>query len=340
MTRKKDKKMTWGDAIWTVLSGAKKPMSASKIWQEIDGRGLKASKSVDPAFLVSCYMSVSIRQEADGEESPYERVKAGEFRIKKKFRTKKKKSAPDSSADKKAKKSNLRNRIIGALEDERGAMHYTEIAGRINALSSSVSGTISLVIQKEGDKSPIVSTGYGYYDLRDNDEKRGLVKAFGMFWDAQQVNWKSTAPEILGKLPNDKKHIDFYNQKGVYVLHDGYRSVYVGQTTTLGKRLKEHTNDRKHGRWDKFSWFGFCPVKDDGSFGDVAETTVDVIDGGIRSLTTLLEGVLIEVVEPPLNRQQGKGLKGNQYMQATDEGGKDRKLAEDIIKMIKSRRNK
>jgi hypothetical protein len=51
-------------------------------------------------------------------------------------------------------------------------------------------------------------------------------------------------------------------QKGIYILYGDYGPRYVGLTRKkgLGRRLKDHLSDRHAGKWDRFSWFGFCTV--------------------------------------------------------------------------------
>ena len=34
----------------------------------------------------------------------------------------------------------------------------------------------------------------------------------------------------------------------------------MGKADRLGRRLKQHLNDRHAGKWSRFSWFGFRPV--------------------------------------------------------------------------------
>jgi hypothetical protein len=51
-------------------------------------------------------------------------------------------------------------------------------------------------------------------------------------------------------------------QKGIYILYGDYGPHYVGlvRKRGLGRRLKEHLSDQHRGKWDRFSWFGFCTV--------------------------------------------------------------------------------
>jgi predicted GIY-YIG superfamily endonuclease len=84
--------------------------------------------------------------------------------------------------------------------------------------------------------------------------------------------------------------VDFAEQLGVYLLYDRRDVVYVGRTDTrrLGKRLYEHTTDRLSGRWDRFSWFGLCPVTKEGKLGEPAIRLNDA-----EALTKVLEAILI-----------------------------------------------
>ena len=67
----------------------------------------------------------------------------------------------------------------------------------------------------------------------------------------------------LGKQGNRLQVCDFRYQQGIYVLHDDYGPYYVGLVRRgyLGSRLRTHHRDDRHaGKWQRFSWFGFCPV--------------------------------------------------------------------------------
>ena len=48
----------------------------------------------------------------------------------------------------------------------------------------------------------------------------------------------------------------------MYVLHDHHGAYYAGLAIDqpLGRRLQQHTQDQHAGRWDKFSWFGYCEM--------------------------------------------------------------------------------
>ncbi|MBM7050677.1 hypothetical protein [Rothia sp. ZJ1223] len=171
------------------------------------------------------------------------------------------------------------------------------------------SQTLAVDSSEDGDTSSAES---------EDVESSGVISAFGMFWRRADVNWElKQNVKLLGVHPTDKtqQHIDMAGQTGVYLLHDGSRTIYVGRVSAerLGFRLYEHTIDRVAGRWDRFSWFGLRPVTLDGSLG-VAQQ-----DFPAELVISTMEAVLIEGLEPPQNRRQGDGLKGQEYLQAPDQ---------------------
>lgn len=64
-------------------------------------------------------------------------------------------------------------------------------------------------------------------------------------------------------------------------------------------------------QWDNFSWFGFRDVKDNGELSPMPNQ-VDSTD-----LISILEAVLIEAREPPVNGRRGDFL-GIPYKQVPD----------------------
>lgn len=151
-------------------------------------------------------------------------------------------------------------------------------------------------------------------------ESAGLISAFGMFWNRGQVDWKKKGnAKILGHRAGDDTPVNFSGQIGVYLLHDGARTIYVGRVSAprLGVRLWEHTKDRLSGRWDRFSWFGLRPVLSDGKLGDPADNF------GTDLVVSTMEALLIEGLEPPQNRRQGDAMVGQEYQQSVDDELKD-----------------
>lgn len=133
-----------------------------------------------------------------------------------------------------------------------------------------------------------------------------------MFWKRDDVIW-SSAPKILGRQSVGATQVNFCDQIGVYLLHDRERVIYVGRASdSLVARLKFHTTDRLGGRWDRFSWFGLRGVKSDATLADptVGWTHTVVIE--------TLEALLIESLEPPLNRRRGDGFSAVEYLQLVD----------------------
>lgn len=217
------------------------------------------------------------------------------------------------------------------------AMHYTAIAEAISAkrlksvANPAASVAVTLTKSLALDNSPFVRTGRGEYALKSNltrsageidevasseaatvEAETGALRAFGMYWQRDLVVW-SGAPRLLGRQSEGAAEVDFSAQIGVYLLHDRDRTIYVGRAAdTLLGRLKAHTTNRLAGRWDRFSWFGLRGVAEDGSLGESApawdhEVVIDT-----------LEALLIECLEPPLNRKRGDNFSAAEYIQVAD----------------------
>ena len=121
----------------------------------------------------------------------------------------------------------------------------------------------------------------------------------------------------IGKPIREQPEVNFREQIGVYILYRNEKVVYVGQAgkgnSTLFSRLKNHMSDHLANRWDKFSWFGVRRVNKNGTLSQATGelnrtlTSSEILD--------LLEGLLINVVEPPLNKQGAKWSGIEQYFQ-------------------------
>ena len=159
-----------------------------------------------------------------------------------------------------------------------------------------------------------------------------VVRALGMFWRRERVDWKNH-PTLMGQQQMGSTPVDFSGQRGVYLLHDGRETVYVGRSVDrpLGQRLYEHTNDRLNGRWDRFSWFGLLAVSDEGGLCESSATAVDD-----ELMIEALEAVLIEALEPPLNRRRGDHLQEVEYLQAEDAAFQKQKRDQLLMQLIKS----
>ena len=142
-----------------------------------------------------------------------------------------------------------------------------------------------------------------------------FIKNYGLYWRRDQVEWGSKGPGNSGKLRgyagNGKTPVDFRAQAGVYVLYDGAdipssRVTYIGQVgrsngDSLYARLYDHhARDHLWNRWTRFSWFGVFAIGKKGlTQTKVAKTYAD----SLGSVIDHLEGVLITVLEPPLNKR-------------------------------------
>jgi len=168
-----------------------------------------------------------------------------------------------------------------------------------------------------------------------------LIRTMGLFWKRAHVFWgKGNNAGALGGVWSRGKRqdpVDFWDQAGVYALYADYQLVYVGQTgtgrTRLGQRLRRHTRDYLAGRWDSFSWFGVCQVLKHGALKDPPS----VRNAKFNEILDILEGVVIAVGEPPLNRQGGRFGKGvRRYLQVRDErlGPTAQEAVADILNQI------
>ena len=135
-----------------------------------------------------------------------------------------------------------------------------------------------------------------------------LIRAYGQFWNPDIVEWGKKGPGNKGTLPGTGKwdnettiEVDVWRQHGIYVLHDDFKSVYVGHAydQPIGKRLRDHLTDRHAGRWDMFSWYGVYSIKKDGTlrFGKMRQMSLET---SIKSI----EALAIYIADPPLNRRR------------------------------------
>ena len=152
-----------------------------------------------------------------------------------------------------------------------------------------------------------------------------IIKNYGFLWDRGEIfrGAGSNAGHLKGESPGYPT-ADFRDQIGVYVLYDSNQGIiYVGQAgngnATLFGRLKAHMSGRMHNRWKYFSWVGFKDVNANGSLS--AQQNIDAGVSGFRYSDALneIEGILIEIVEPKLNKQSGKLKTARRYYQHIDE---------------------
>jgi hypothetical protein len=239
--------------------------------------------------------------------------------------------------------------IAKVLNEEKKELHYAEITELIaqrdyrTSLGATPQSTVSALLATDikRENSIFAKVGKGIYVLKkflseisENDEAEDVVidktesqiikkkrdnnnnkiiNAFGIYWNRTLVHWKSATPDLFGIQQIGAKEVNFKDQKGIYLLHDSRETIYVGQAIeqSLGKRLKYHTTDRLAGRWDRFSWFGFYPVNDDGKLNLESQFK----DFTIQHLGDVLEAILIESIEPRQNRKQGNSFIGLEFLQ-------------------------
>jgi hypothetical protein len=151
-----------------------------------------------------------------------------------------------------------------------------------------------------------------------------LIKNWGFQWQRQYIfrGAGSNAGHLKGYAAG-LAEADFREQIGVYILHDHeLRIVYVGQAgngnATLFNRLKNHMDGRLAGRWDYFTWFGFLKTNNDGTLSEVADVKSRVSGFTYSEALDQIEGILIEIIEPPLNKQAGQLKDAREYTQSRD----------------------
>lgn len=249
--------------------------------------------------------------------------------------------------------------IRKVLLEEGGPLHYTDITTRIfesgyrdkNECGATPEQTVcaQLATKKEFFRQ----LGNGVYELVDPTvevathpesqsekkqvkeeaeqiERNNIIKNFGMFWSRADVDWKSM--NMYGAQRIDSQTVNFKEQCGIYLLHDAREVIYVGQAVKqpISKRLADHCKDRLSGRWDRFSWFGFYGVNDDGK---LIQDDFQNINFTIENLADTLEAILIEGLEPRQNRQTGKNF-GFEFIQAPDREMEKDKLKAKLFKEL------
>ena len=170
-----------------------------------------------------------------------------------------------------------------------------------------------------------------------------IIKNYGFLWDRDCVY--RGAGNNAGHLKGTAAGLavaDFREQIGVYVLYDSaQRIVYVGQAgngnATLFTRIKNHMDGPMWNRWQYFSWIGFKDVNADGNLS--AQQSVESGVSGFKYSDALneLEGILIEVIEPKLNKQSGRLKSAREYYQYRDDRLEE-VTAADVLEELQSLR--
>ena len=262
-----------------------------------------------------------------------------------------------------SKKKDLKwfDAIVKVLNDEQKAMHYSDIAELIaekgyrvklgKTPSNSVNTALNLHIKEEASNSKIVKLNNkkGEYILRkvyekeivepqvdetleEDDESKNIINTIGMYWDRELVVWK-TPLNLYGVERIGAEKINFGNQTGIYLLHDNREVLYVGQAVRqpIMKRLLDHTKDRLSGRWNRFSWFGFQTLDDNGKLNSVNNSDMQL---SIADIADTIEAILIEALEPRQNRKGGNKFKGVEYLQQEDPKIRKNGLVNEFMKKL------
>ena len=228
--------------------------------------------------------------------------------------------------------------IRTVLRDVDEPLDYNQITNLIGERSlrkltgATPASTVSSNLGTLVSQGEVVRTGRGLYALPETaernrkeeaaeeqaseekaaDPERLTVKAYGLHWDRNIVDWSPVRGQLWGQQNDSARPVDFADQDGIYLLHSWNEIVYVGQTFTrkgeagLYARLKDHhtdRNNRKSDRWDTFSWFGFKPVAEGGNLLD------SPLQGDIASVIDVIESMFIEALMPRLNMQAGRGVR-------------------------------
>jgi len=147
------------------------------------------------------------------------------------------------------------------------------------------------------------------------------IKNFGFMWERDKVDWGRRGPGGTSSFKgvmvgNRRRVVEFSDQMGIYVLYDRFEQpIQVGQSKLIFNRLRQHRADHLRNRWSLFSWFGFYKV------GAKADLLVRDQAAELRRTLTLeeslneLEAILIQVLEPRLNRRGPNWIDAEEYLQ-------------------------
>ncbi len=150
-----------------------------------------------------------------------------------------------------------------------------------------------------------------------------IIKNYGFLWDRNHFHRGTSGDRghMIGWAKGNKDQlVDFKEQIGVYVLYDGSQNiVYVGQAgngnATLFSRLRAHEKDALWNRWEYFTWIGFKGVNNDGKLSIQQKVESSVSGYSYAAALNEIEGILIEVIEPKLNKRSGNLKDAKEYFQ-------------------------
>lgn len=215
--------------------------------------------------------------------------------------------------------------ILKVLENTKTPIHYTKIWEVIRDQHylecESKKPEISVNTYLQANKDIIVPFGNkGDYILKTHlhnsinkyleqtVSNQTVIRAYGVNWSRakfEQNNYSLIGKESISK---NASQFDFSNERGLYVLYDGYNIVYVGQTVNpLANRLKEHT--KKSYKWDSFTWYGIDDVV------DMNHNKNKILTISAKSLLDAFEAIMIAAINPKHNKKKGNHIGGKEYQQ-------------------------
>ena len=154
------------------------------------------------------------------------------------------------------------------------------------------------------------------------------IENFGRFWRREKVYWGrgKNKGHLKGQLKRSKSVVvDFRDQIGIYVLFDAARRpLYIGQAgmgnARLFDRLKQHRSDHLGDRWQYFSWFGLRGFNATNEKLTEHQKPSSKIRNRKRSdALHETEAVLINVIEPPLNKRGPNWVGTKEFVQFIDD---------------------
>ena len=207
--------------------------------------------------------------------------------------------------------------VLAVLQNHDSALSAQEIVEQISLQglreitgkrpSATVARQLLDLMSEKNPKVQKMGRGlYAHSGLEDADDhavndENLVITNFGIGWKRDEVLWARN-PKLLGVEVEESEPIDISNEEGIYMLLDGREIMYIGRTTgrPIGVRLSEHVRGRMKNRWNRFSWF---------SISDKSVSQFELI--------STIESILIEALEPRLNRQGGQNL-GIELIQKAD----------------------
>ena len=156
-----------------------------------------------------------------------------------------------------------------------------------------------------------------------------VIQNVGLLWRRDKVDWSGRpGPNGRAKLEGYLRGkpefmVDFRDQIGIYLLiddrFDDRKVVYVGEAgwgkSSLYSRLKSHNHNHLAARWTRFSWFGLRAVNGDRTLRQNQGAGNRVVHRKRRQALDEYEALLLEILEPPLNKQGPKWTDTERYIQ-------------------------